>query len=235
MIRRALTALLLLTALAGSADFVKQAVTFRLKKSPREFARGWVIEVNTEGFRFERFGTKKRDSVPWSALVYADAKRLRLHFEIDWIKDVTIERMPGHRLHLIGGGQIDGLLLRIDKQQRHWLKTDGLVLPYPGDRIARVEELELEETSIYNKYEIYLRRLERTPPSTAAQHRDLADYMFDLGHWEKAAKHYRDAAKGQPMWAPPRPYAGASPRHTRPLFLSLPLLDRVQLHSRDSD
>ena len=201
MLRQALTILLLAATLSGG-EFVKQAVTFRLKKSAREHVRGWVLAVDTDGFRFERFGTKKRDFVPWDAVVFADARRLRLHFEIDWLKDVEIERVPGHRLHLLGGGNVDGLLLRIDKQKRHWLKTDGMVLPYPSDRIANVEEMELDETAIYNKHEVYLRRLERTPPKSAAQQRDLAEYMFDLGNWEKAAKHYQEAARGQPMWAP---------------------------------
>ena len=189
-------------AITGSlgAEFVKQAVTFRLQKNPRELIRGWVTSVNTDGFRYERFGGGRKLLVPWSALTREDARRLRVQFEVEWIKDVEIEYVMGHRIHFQAGKPLEGLLVRKDKKLRHWIKISGVVLPYPGDQVARVEEAELPETTIYNNEEIYLRRLQRRPPNSASEHRDLADYMFDLGNWTNAIPHYENAAKSQPLW-----------------------------------
>jgi tetratricopeptide (TPR) repeat protein len=99
----------------------------------------------------------------------------------------------GQRIYFVGGGDEEGVLTRVDEDGRHWMKVRGLMLPYPKDRIERVENIKIEEAKVYDKNELYVRRLERTPPANAQEHKDLADHMFDVGNYEKARSHYEDA------------------------------------------
>jgi len=194
-------AVLVVAFLAAPARADREAVEFRLRKDPEATARGWLLECDEEGFRFERFGGQKREYVPWDALVAEDAKALRLQFHLDWAEHVEVGTVSAHRLRLVGGGEVIGLLVRVDEQQRYWVKREGVLLPYPGARIAGVEPEEVSETVVFDRDEIYRRRLLRQPPKTAPQHRDLADYMFDLGNWEKAADHYAEAGRLRAAWA----------------------------------
>jgi hypothetical protein len=194
-------AILLLLLLAVSASAERYVVQFRLKKAPDENERGFALDITEEGFWFERFGGRRRVHIPWNALVDEDATRLRRKFQLEWVEDAEPELVSGHVLHFKGGGEQSGLLLRVDETGRHWLKSEGVDLPYPGDRIARVEELDVPETLVYSKGEIYHRRLTRHPPATASGHRALADYMYDIGSWSEARAHYGLAVESRPEWS----------------------------------
>jgi tetratricopeptide (TPR) repeat protein len=194
---RALSIVLLLALTATAA---REAVQFRLKKDPDVVVRGWARDVGRQGFDFEEFGGRRRLFVPWEALLGEDATKLRRRFQIEWLESVKPQSLGGHRIHFRGGGSIDGLLERVDDRGRHWVRTGGLFLPYPKDRIARIQEVQVLETAVYDVHEIYLRHLEQRPPRDAAEHRYLADYMFDIGNWSRAVHHYRAAAEAKPTW-----------------------------------
>ena len=138
--------------------------------------------------------------VPWADLVEDDRDVLRRRVGLVLSEDERLGLIGGHRLHFVGGGTDEGLLERIDGAQRHWLRRGGMLLPYPGDRIDRVEEPKVKQSDVYDEHELYLRRLERVPPKTARQHRDLADHMYDVGNFAAAREHYHAAIRLEPQW-----------------------------------
>jgi len=138
--------------------------------------------------------------VPWDTVVADDRDVLRRRVGLELSEDERLGLIPGHRLHFVGGGADEGLLERIDDERRHWLRRDGMLLPYPGDRVERIEEIKVAEASVYDERELYLRRLERVPPRTARQHRDLADHMADVGNFAAAKEHYGAAIRLEPQW-----------------------------------
>jgi len=195
---RRLAALALLAALAAAGD--KSIVEFRLKKDPDAVMRGWLLEFDDDAFRFEPFGTSRRQKIPWDQLVAEDAHTLRLQLKLELTDDERQGLVPGQRIHFDNGQTLDGLLVEIGPDGRHWFKREGLVLPYPRERVKRVEEVKVQESEIYAPEELYLRRLDRIPPTTARQHRDLADYLVDLGRFAEARRHYEEALRLNPEW-----------------------------------
>jgi len=99
-----------------------------------------------------------------------------------------------------GGGSVRGVLELVDENERHWIRHDGVVLPYPGERVQAIDEIRMPERKVYTPDELYFRRLERHPPVTPRQHRDLAGRMFDVGNWTRAREHYNLAMRMQPDW-----------------------------------
>jgi tetratricopeptide (TPR) repeat protein len=168
--------------------------SFRLKKEPLAPMRGYISRVTDQDFRFRPFGPGARKlTVKWEDLVVEDARTLRIEFGLEMTEDERRGLIVGQRIHFVGGGSDEGLLTRVDEEGRHWLKARGLTLPYPKDRVERVENIKLEESKVYDKNELYVRRLERTTPVNAQEHKDLADHMFDVGNYEKAREHYDEA------------------------------------------
>jgi len=197
--RRAIPLLLLvLTPLL--ADEPKEILaSFRLKREPLSPMRGYISEVSEDGFRFRTFGVGgKRLTVRWDALVAEDAQRMRIEFKLELTEDEKRGLMEGHRIRFRGGGYDEGLLVRVDEDGKHWLKVRGLMFPYPRNRVDGLDTIKIEESKVYDKDELYLRRLERVPPSTFAEHRRLADRMFDVGNFDKAHTHYDEAIALEP-------------------------------------
>jgi hypothetical protein len=190
--KRIATLLLVVAALA-LAQGEKKIVSFRLKKDPAAPQRGWMLEFTDEGFRFEQFGGGRKGFVKWDELVEEDARRLRVDLKLEMTEEERLGLIDGHEVFFKGGGSVRGVLEFVDEKGRHWVRNEGLVLHYPGDRIDRVEEIQLKEDQVFSEDEVYIRRLERTPPTSAKQHRDLAEHMFDIGNWEKAQEHYQRA------------------------------------------
>ena len=56
----------------------KSAIQFRLKKDPLAKMKGWCLEYNDRGFRFEKFGTGKGYFIRWDKLVDEDARKHRI-------------------------------------------------------------------------------------------------------------------------------------------------------------
>ena len=191
-------AICLVLVLAAAAFAEKSVVSFRLRKQPQEKRRGWLLECNEQAFRFERFGGGRKIWVPWDELVEEDARVLRVRLKLDLTDDERLGLIPGQRLHFVGGGSVDGLLVRVDEERRHWLKVRGILLPYPEDRIESVAQVKVQENAIYTDDEVYARRLARTPPRTARQHRALADHLLEIGNFERAERHYREAMALKP-------------------------------------
>lgn len=195
--RHLLVLALMLPAAAASERVI---VGFRLKKDPRATVRGWALDVTEKGMRVERIGGSRRFFVAWDDLVDADHTKLRERFRLDPSEDERLGLLSGHRLHFKGGGAVEGLLERVDADGRHWLKREGFPLPYPGDRVVRVEEIKVKEADVFDGRELYERRIERVPPRTAAQHRILARHLYDTGDLEKSEHHYRAALRLKPAW-----------------------------------
>jgi tetratricopeptide (TPR) repeat protein len=190
--KRAFVFALLLGALAFAQD--KSPITFRLKKDPKAPMRGWCLKYDDQGFTFEAFGTGKRVEIRWDELVDEDARKHRVRFKLEMTEDERLGLIPGHEIFFRGGGSRMGVLDRHDKKEKvYWLRHDGMVLAYPEDRVDRTEETKVKEADVYSEEEVYVRRLERTPPQNAREHNALADYMYDIGNWSKADEHYRAA------------------------------------------
>lgn len=192
--------ILLLVLLLGAAALAEKEIgTFRLKQDPLAPMRAWVLEATEEGLRVEYLGGGKRALVPWSDLVDEDATALRQKYGLELTEDEKLGLIPGHEVFFKGGTSVVGILIAHDEEaKRYLLRTGGLVLPYPDDRVDRIEETKVKETDVYDESEIYIRRLERRPPQTAKEHRDLANYLYDVGNFQKSYEHYEEAIRGDP-------------------------------------
>jgi len=192
-----LSLLLLLTTAAFAEDRV--IAEFRLLKDPGSSCYGWLVEYDEQGFRFERFGSAQRSRLAWTDLVAEDslALRRRLGLALDEAEGAAL--VKGHRLRFQSGATIEGLLLRVDEQKRHWVKCEGVVMPYPGDMVDRVEEIELPETRIYAPDELYAMRLQRRPPKNAQEHAELAGYLVEIGNFAGAREQYEAALAADPI------------------------------------
>jgi len=191
---------LLVLATVSLAEGERQILQFRLKKDPQAPMRGWLLEYDQSGFRIQKLGNGPKVFVHWTELVEEDTRALRLKLKLDLSEDERLGLIDGHEIFFKGGLSERGLLVEHDKERKRYLvRMDGIVLPYPDDRIERVVEIKIKESEVYTEDEVYIRRLQRTPPSTAADHRILADYMYDIGNWEKSEEHYQQAIQLAPQ------------------------------------
>ncbi|MHC4971005.1 MAG: hypothetical protein ACYTG3_01605 [Planctomycetota bacterium] len=195
--QRIVAFLLLLGALGFAAE--RRIAEFRLQKDAAATMRGWITDFDDDGFRFERFGGGGRMSVRWKDLLPEDARQLRIALGLDLSEDERLGLIDGHEIFFKGGTSVRGLLVEKDADGVHRLKTEGLILPYPGERIARIERVRVREDEVFSPDEVYLRRVERQPPHTALEHRRLADFLYDIGNWEGADKEYRIAMSKDPL------------------------------------
>ncbi|MCK6458952.1 MAG: hypothetical protein L6Q95_03565 [Planctomycetes bacterium] len=191
MKRAAAPLLLLLLSVAGAED--RQVARFRLKKDPLATMSGWIVSHDDEGFVFETFGRVRRITIKWADLVDEDARQLRIGYKLELTEDEAKGLIPGQELGFKGGGSVRGLLNRVDEDGTHWMRVEGILLPYPKDRIDRVEEVKIQEGEAYTPEEVYVRSLERRPPKTAEEHRRLGDYLYDIGSFEGAKEQYDKA------------------------------------------
>jgi|GEM_PF-6870885 len=198
MLKRTLLWTILTLVMASAAPADRMVAEFRLRKDPNAPMRGWILNYDDAGFRFERFGGGSRLSIRWEDLVEADAHALRTRFGLEQTEDERLGLIPGHVISFKGGGEVRGLLERVDEDGRHWVRTKGLLLPYPKERIEKVTETKVKEEEVYSADEVYARRLERRPPRTAKEHHRLADYLYDIGSWEGALKQYTEATDQDP-------------------------------------
>ena len=126
-------------------------------------------------------------------------RRLRIKHGFEADEDERRGRVPGHEVYFRSGRTVTGLVVKRDKQAGQLLiRKDGMVLPYPLDEVDRVEELRIKESDVYSDDEIYAMRLHRRPPSNWRDHRRLADYMYEIGNYDKAKRHYLDAIAMHP-------------------------------------
>ena len=189
--------LLIVLLLSAFAQGEKTLAQFRLKKDPTNPMRGWILSYDDEGFKFEKFRGGKVQ-LRWDALVAEDATKLRVRFKLEQTEDERLGLIPGHELQLKGTEPVIGLLEKIDDEGRHWMRVGGLLFAYPGDRVIKVIETKVPEGDIYSPDEVYARRLQRRPPTNAREHRFLAEYLYDIGSWDGADKHYRLAMAKNP-------------------------------------
>ncbi|MHC4729734.1 MAG: hypothetical protein ACYS6Z_03950 [Planctomycetota bacterium] len=188
---------LLLAALGLAGE--RRLAEFRLLKDATATMRGWIIDFDDQGFRFERFGGGGRMNVRWEDLLPEDARTLRISLGLELSEDERLGLIDGHEIFFRGGGSVRGLLIEKDADGAHRMKVEGLILPYPGERIDRVEKVKVKEDEAFSPDEVYLRRVERQPPHTALEHRRLADFLYDIGNWEGADKEYRVAMGKDPL------------------------------------
>jgi len=179
----------------------KRVVEFRLTKDPDANERGWMTAYDGDGFDFEYFGTGRKSRVGWTDLVEADAHRLRIQLGLELTDEERLGLIDGQEIFFKGGGSQTGVLEWVDEGGRHWLHHDGVVLPYPAERIDRIEEIKVKEDEVYSEEEVYIRALERRPPRNAQEHVDLALHMFDIGNWEAAETHFNEAIALDPARA----------------------------------
>jgi len=188
----------LLIALAAVAAAEARIVEFRLRKDPGATMRGWLLDFDQEGFRYETLAKDRRLSIPWDELVDADARRLRIELKLDLSEDEAKGLMPGHELQLKGGGSVRGLLQEVGEDGTHWLRVEGILLPYPKERVAYVDEVKIKEEEAFSEEEVYVRRLERRPPQTAEEHERLANYLYEIGNFRGAKEQYERAIARDP-------------------------------------
>jgi tetratricopeptide (TPR) repeat protein len=191
--------LLSITVLAGDS----KVVTFRLKKSPDVREKVRALSADEDGMKIEYLGTRRRAFVRWSDLVESDAKRLRIGYKLDLTEDEKLGLIPGDEVFFNGGMSVRGLVLKKDEEKNQVIiRTDGMVLAYPLDRLDRVEKIKIRETEVYDEEEIYIMRLERRPPTNWGDHRRLADHMYEIGNYRKAEEHYNEALRLRPELRP---------------------------------
>jgi tetratricopeptide (TPR) repeat protein len=190
---RSAAAFLLLLLLSVAAAEDRQVARFRLKKDPLATMSGWIVSYDNDGFVFETFGRARRISIKWTDLVDEDARQLRIGYKLELTEDEAKGLVPGQELCFRGGGSVRGLLNRVDEDGTHWMRVEGILLPYPKERIDRVEEVKIQEGEAFTPEEVYVRSLERRPPRTAEEHRRLADYLYDIGSFEGARDQYDKA------------------------------------------
>ncbi|MHC4548037.1 MAG: hypothetical protein ACYTEZ_04600 [Planctomycetota bacterium] len=195
--RRILALVLLLTAVGMAGE--RRLAEFRLRKDATSPMRGWIVKYDDRGFVLERFGGGGRTSLRWADLLEEDARRLRIALGLEMTEDERLGLMEGHEIHFRGGGSVRGLLLEKDEDGTHRVKVEGLVLPYPGERIDRVEKVKIKEDEAFSPEEVYLRRVERQPPHTPQEHQRLADYLYDVGDWQRAKQEYEFAMGKDPL------------------------------------
>ncbi len=198
--KKSLFFLLVVAATISAGD--RHLVEFSLRKDANSPLRGWITEFDDKGFTFEKFGGAKTE-VRWADIVSDDASRLRRRFKLELSEDEKKGLMPGHAVYMKGSADpIIGLLERVDAKGRHWIRQEGVLLPYPKDRIDSVEERKIPEAAIYSKDDIYVRRLQNTPPKTDLEHRRLGDYLYDVGSFNGAYAQYNKAIGLRPKWRP---------------------------------
>jgi len=202
-------ALLLLLALAappalaqedggGTEEGTRRIAEFRLKKDTTTM-RGWIQEPDDDGFRFEHLGGKGRRTLRWDDLMPDDARALRIEFGLEMTEDERLGLIPGHEVTFRGGGSVRGLVVDRAEDGALRVMSEGLVLPYPADRIDKVHDVKIKEEEAYSTEEVYIRRLQRRPPERAEDHRRLADYLYDIGNWDDAQREYGKAIAKDPL------------------------------------
>jgi len=195
-------ALLLVLSIAAFAGD-RKAVVFRLKKDPYVKVKVWALEVTEDGMRIEYLGTHKKAFVRWADLVASDSKRIRLAYNLDMTDDEKKGVMMGDEVFFRGGASVMGLVVKKDEENNQILiRSDGMILAYPLDRLDRIEKTKILETDVYDEDEIYVRRLERHPPSNWGDHRRLANHMYEIGNYRKAQEHYSEAIRLRPALRP---------------------------------
>jgi tetratricopeptide (TPR) repeat protein len=192
------SAVFLVVAAASLAAGEDEAYQFRLAKDPAATVSAWITGHDQDGFRFESLARDRKATVKWTDLVEEDARRLRIGFGLDLTEDEEKGLIEGHELRLKGGLSVRGLLHRIDDEGSYWMRVQGNLLPYPKDRVKRVDAVRIGEDEAYGPEEVYARRLSRRPPRTAEEHRRLADYLYDVGNFDAARQHYDDAVAMDP-------------------------------------
>ena len=190
----------LLLLLASMTLAERQTAEFRLKKDATSPMRGWILEYDDAGFRFERFGGGGRMHIRWTDLLAKDASKLRQDFGLELTEEERLGLIDGHEMHFKGGGSVRGLFLGKDEDGTHRMKVEGLELPYPKDRIRRIDEVQIKEDEAFSPEEVYLRRVERFPPNTAIDHKRLGDYLYDIGNWQGAENEYKKAIGKDPVY-----------------------------------
>ncbi|MEM8883407.1 MAG: hypothetical protein AAGD14_05030 [Planctomycetota bacterium] len=181
----------------------KKVVSFRLKKDPAHKAKVYCLEASEDGMEIEYLGTRKKAFVGWSDIVESDAKRLRIKFKLELTEDEKKGLIPGHEIWFKGGVSVRGILERKDEDKNvMFVRTDGMILPYPLDRLDRVEKVKIQEAEAYNEDEIYVMRLEQRPPTNWGDHRRLANYLYEIGNYRKAKEHYEEAVRLRPELRP---------------------------------
>jgi len=178
-------------------------VQFRLRKEPAARLKVYCLEANEDGMEIEHIGTRKRETISWKDIVDSDARRLRVEFNLELTEDEKKGLIPGQEVYFKGGASVRGIVEKKDEERNQIIiRTDGMMLPYPLDRLDRIEQVKIREDEAYDEEEIYVMRLEKRPPTNWGDHRRLADYLYEIGNYEKAQEHYMDALRLRPELRP---------------------------------
>ncbi|MEM8883406.1 MAG: hypothetical protein AAGD14_05025 [Planctomycetota bacterium] len=183
--------------LAVAADAApRKVVSFRLKKDPAHRARVYCLAATDVGMEIEYLGTRRKTFVRWDDIVEPDAKRLRVHFELELSEDEKKGLIAGHEVSFEGGALVRGIVERRDeKAGKLFIRTDGMILAYPLPRVEQIEETKIRESEAFSEDEIYIRRLRQRPPEDWVGHRRLADHLYEIGHYRGAQRHYQEAVR----------------------------------------
>ena len=167
----ALLLLLTLVALAGD----RKTVAFRLKRDPGVRLKAYCLSADEEGMDIERIGSRKRERISWDDIVESDTRRLRIDFKLELTEDEKKGLIPGQEVFFRGGMSVRGIVEKKDEENNQIvIRTDGMILPYPLDRVDRIEKVKIQEAEAYDEQEIYVMRLKNRPPTNWGDHRRLA-------------------------------------------------------------
>jgi len=199
--QKSITLLLLLSlaVLAGE----RKIVQFRLKKDPASRLKVYCLEAHEEGMEIERIGSRKKETISWGDIVESDAHRLRISFKLALTEDEKKGLIRGQEVFFRGGMSVRGIVEKKDEEKNQIvIRTDGMILPYPLDRLVRIEQVKIQEAEAYDEQEIYVMRLKNRPPTNWGDHRRLADYLYEIGNYSKAQEHYEEAVRLRPELRP---------------------------------
>ena len=162
----------------------RQVVQFRLKKDPAVKVKVYCIKADEEGMQIEYLGNRRKGFVRWTDLVNSDRTKLRISFKLDLTEDEKKGLIEGQEVFFRGGASVRGIVEKRDEESNQiFVRTDGMVLPYPLDRLDRIEKIKIRETEAYDEEEIYVMRLQRRPPTKWGDQLRLAKYLYEIGNY----------------------------------------------------
>ncbi len=109
-----------------AAEEGRRIAEFRLKKDTSTL-RGWILEPDDDGFRFEHLGGKGRRTILWDDLMPEDARALRIEFGLEMTEEERKGLIPGHEVTFRGGGSVRGIVVERGEDGSLKVMTAGLV------------------------------------------------------------------------------------------------------------
>ncbi|MEM8884844.1 MAG: hypothetical protein AAGD14_12295, partial [Planctomycetota bacterium] len=189
--------LLLVAALLGSVALAlpgsAKPVRVKLKTGAR--ITGYVIENQCTDAKLviRDMKTKRKMTIPWAQVKPSQATELRVKLGFEVAESSGGEMVEGDVIRNRTGNLFKGLVLNREtarKDGRYKLKTaDGIVPIRLSDVREERREL-LDARVIYTPDELYEMKVKASPPESAQDHYQIAEYARIMGALPQAKQHY---------------------------------------------